>query len=76
MSVVLTHPWGFEHRPNLLHRLGLTPADEAGKLPFQVDGIPGEGQSPAQSTHRWMKDGGHVTGLPENSQSKCVDFQG
>ena len=39
MSAVLTHPWGFEHQPNLLHWLGLTRADEAGKLSFQWMGF-------------------------------------
>jgi hypothetical protein len=39
MDAVLTHPWGFERQPNLLHRPGLTSTDEAGELSFPVDGF-------------------------------------
>jgi hypothetical protein len=44
MRADLTHPWGTKHWPNLLHRPGLTPGDEAPELSLRLDTFSVQGQ--------------------------------
>jgi hypothetical protein len=59
---------GFEHRPNLLHRPVLTPADEVLEVSFQVDGILGEGHTEIESAPlldadmEWAPGAGQASG--------------
>lgn len=65
MRTVLTHPWGTKHRPNLLHRSGLTQADEGPELSFCVVQFSGQAQKGQTSTADRIQIRGHSKKLAE-----------